>query len=127
MDERDFHPRWVHTILRNPWILRDCFYVMRKDGKFYVLYFENDQEREYIQVNSLWAIQGALMHFANWRPNIRLYYLHIETIPIWVRIWGFPLESYSIDLIEYLVVMIGPIEYVENMNQYRLLEFITVH
>ena len=57
-----------------------------KDGKFYVLCFENDQDKEYTQANNPWAIQSALMHFAHWRPNIWLYNLHVNTIPIWVQI-----------------------------------------
>ena len=84
MDERDFHPRRVQTILRNAWVLRDSFHVMGKDRKFHVLYFETDQDREYIQANSPWAVQGALMHFAHWKPNIWLYNFHVDNIPIWV-------------------------------------------
>ena len=45
LDERDFHPKRVQIILRNAWDLRDNFYVMGKDRKFYVLYFENEQDR----------------------------------------------------------------------------------
>ena len=56
VDERDFHPRRVQTILRNAWTLRDTFHVMGKDGKFHVFYFENNQDKEYIQVNSSWAV-----------------------------------------------------------------------
>ena len=110
MDERDFHPKKVQTILRNAWVLRDSFHVMGKDGKFYVLYFENDHDRKYIQANSPWVVQAALMHFAHWRLNIRLYNLHVDTIPIWVQIWGLLLEYLTIDFAEYLATMIGSIE-----------------
>ena len=65
VNEREFHPRRVQTILWNAWTLRDAFHVMGKDGKFYVFYFEKNQDMEYIQANNLWALQGALMHFTN--------------------------------------------------------------
>ena len=88
LNEGSFSPRRVQTCLRITWTLQDSFHVVGTEGKSYVFHFQSQKEKEYVLANGPRAIQEALMHFADWRPNIRLSYVHVESIPVWVQIWG---------------------------------------
>ena len=70
LDDRSFSPRRLQTILSAAWELQGRVQILGKDGKFYVLHFDNDEDCEYVCANSPWAIQGALLSIFHWRPNL---------------------------------------------------------
>ena len=84
-------------------------------------------DKEYVLAKGPWAVQGALIHFAAWRPNIRLPHVNVEYVPIWVQIWGLPLAYFVVDFAEYLGTIIGPVEWVDWPTGYpRNLRFLRV-
>ena len=58
-------------MLHVTWNLHASFQVMAKDKHFYMVYFELEEEKEYIFTNGLWALESACLVFFHWRPNIR--------------------------------------------------------
>lgn len=58
----------------------------------YVLHFESQEDRNIILADGTWAILGALMHVTHWIPNAILGRTLPVEIPIWVQLWGLPLE-----------------------------------
>ena len=84
LDDRTLSPRRIQTSLYIAWVLRDSFYVVGKEDEIYALYFQDMKDKDYVQENDPWFIPGALLHFASWRPNIRLSHVQVDSISVWV-------------------------------------------
>ena len=86
LDERSFSVICMQTILRQAWQLRREFQVVGRRGQFYIVQFESEEDRKYIYANGPWAVQGPLLVFVHWQPNIVLREFHITSMSIWVQI-----------------------------------------
>ena len=103
----------MQTILSDAWQLQGDFQVIYKQGKFYVVHFDNEEDREYIHAIGPWAVQDALLISVHWRPNIVLKDFHVLNFPIWVQIWDLPLEYHTLHFVEYLGPIIGLVEWID--------------
>ena len=125
LDECSFSPKRLQTILSASWELWGQIQILGKDGKFYVIHFDNDEDRKYICANSPWAVQGAFLSVFHWRLNLRLHTLRVLDIAVWIQIQGLPLDYHHLNFAEYVGAMVGPVDWVDWPNGFpRNLRFI---
>ncbi|CAL1356062.1 unnamed protein product [Linum trigynum] len=55
-----------------------------------------------------WHYHGNQIFFRKWAPGIEPVAPVIEILPIWVRIWGIPLEYHTLEGLEWVASTIGP-------------------
>ena len=65
LDDRSFSLTCMQAVLRHAWHLRSDFEVIKKSGSFYVVQFDNEDDREYTYTNGPWLVQGALLVFVH--------------------------------------------------------------
>ncbi|KAF7810342.1 reverse transcriptase [Senna tora] len=87
IDARQFPVRRLQHALNHAWRLQGRVTVMGREDNSYVIHFERMEDLYYIHAEGPWSVHGALFHLINWRPN-----LAITEVPLWVQLWGLPLE-----------------------------------
>ncbi|KAH1037952.1 hypothetical protein J1N35_039695 [Gossypium stocksii] len=68
--------------------------------------------RDYLFAENPWTFDGAFFVFDQWRPGMVLRNLQLLSAPIWVQIWGLPLEYIT----PYIALNIGAL--VGNILQF---------
>lgn len=92
VDCRQFTVRRMQAIVDNCWNLRGAVRVVGVSRNNYVFHFNNIQDRVFIMDEGPWAVQGGLIFFAPWEPNMVLTNYRIAEISVWIQLWGIPLE-----------------------------------
>ncbi|KAF7832321.1 Pyruvate carboxyltransferase [Senna tora] len=92
IDVRQFLVRRLQHALNHAWRLQGRVTVVGREDNTYVIHFERMEDLYYIHAEDPWSIHGALFHLINWRPNLVLTNLAITEVPLWIQIWGLPLE-----------------------------------
>lgn len=67
--------------------------------------------------NSPVAIKNKLLVLDSWTPNMDTEEYKVDSFPIWVQIWGLPLEYLSKDAAIILGTLIGPLHEVDFVDQ----------
>lgn len=97
IDEVPFSPQCMPDILHSAWHLKDSISVVEKHGHCYILKFNNAVDIKVVKDNSPWAVKNKLLFVDSWSPNLDLENHQVLSFPIWVQIWGLPLEYLSED------------------------------
>ncbi|KAF7839773.1 uncharacterized protein G2W53_008255 [Senna tora] len=53
----------------------------------------------------------------SWQPNLILEKYTLNSVPVWVEFWGFPLEYYTVDIVELVGSMVGNVLQVDFSDQ----------
>ena len=114
LDERSFFAIRVQPILQQAWQLQREFHVIGTQGQFYIVQFDTEEDRAYVHANRPCVVQGALLVFVHWRPNIILREFHITSLPIWVQIQHYPFEYQTFDFIGCLGSIFGLIDQIDR-------------
>jgi len=70
---------------------------------FFLIRFENEEDREYFVNNGPWSIVNSLLVVDRWLPNTIVREIQLESFPLWVQYWGLPLEYHN----EYVATVLG--------------------
>ena len=68
LDYRVFSVRTLQLLIDTYWNLRGEVSVMGRQRNFYVLRFQDDEDKDYIKENGPWSMQGALLVTNYWCP-----------------------------------------------------------
>lgn len=91
--------------------------VIGKTRNIYMIQFERMEDRWFMQYQGPWAIQNKLFVMDDWQPNMILSNLEFTSLPIWVQIWGLPLEYMSSNAAELLGSMVGDVIQTKAVDQ----------
>ena len=82
----------MQRLMNRAWNLRDRITVVGRESNHYIVHFNNMNDRNFMLLNGPWAIDGALLVFDLWEHNITLSSHIITQTPIWIQLWGLPLD-----------------------------------
>lgn len=92
IDCRKFPVRRLQAIVDNCWRLRGPVRVVGSSRNNYLFHFSSIEDRMFVLEEGPWSLQGGLMHFSPWEPNLVLINFSVSDIAVWVQLWGIPLE-----------------------------------
>ncbi|XWS53970.1 hypothetical protein CRYUN_Cryun10bG0046700 [Craigia yunnanensis] len=82
----------MQRLVNKAWRLREGISVVGRDDNNYIFHFNNSNDHRFMLLNGPWSIDGALLIFELWQPNIQLRFYTINNTLIWEQLWGLPLE-----------------------------------
>lgn len=85
----------MQTIIDKAWSLQGSVRVRGKAGSNYIFEFDNIADMQFLAEEGPWAVQNKLLMLDYWVPNLILTQHQVTECPIWVQIWGLPLEHLS--------------------------------
>lgn len=128
VDCRHFTVRRLQGIVDNCWNLQGAVRVVGVSRNNYVLHFNNLHDRIFILEEGPWSVLGGLLFFAPWEPNLVLTDYHIAEIPVWIQLWGIPLEFQTPAVGSALGSILGVCLEVDWSLEFpRNLRFIRIH
>lgn len=92
IDCRRFTVRRMQALVNSFWNLRGAVRVVGSSDNNFVFHFSSNDDRFFILQVGPWAFQGGLLFFSPWEPNLVLTNFRVSEIPVWVQLWGLPLE-----------------------------------
>nr|POE48964.1 uncharacterized protein CFP56_49428 [Quercus suber] len=111
LDYRKFSVNRLQQIITSAWRIRGSVSVVGRESYCYIIHFEDLEDLNHICNEGPWAVDGALLVFEKWRPNLILSHLQLNYISVWVQLHGLPLE-YP-ELAEEMGQMMGILERVD--------------
>ncbi|CAL1406465.1 unnamed protein product [Linum trigynum] len=82
--------------------------VSRFGARMFVFQFPSSSTSKWVFRTGPWHFQGNQLYLRKWSPGIQPVNLLVETLPIWVSIWGIPLEYHSTEGLEWIASTVGP-------------------
>ena len=89
------------------WTDYGLFDTLATDSGIYFFTFSCEEKRDAVLEGGPWYIAGQPLILQPWRPNLRLDKKNAHTIPIWVNIYGVPLELWNPKGISFITSYIG--------------------
>lgn len=107
----------MSSIIQHAWNLQGTVTVEGLFHQCYVFKFENAADMKVLKDNSPMAVKNKLLVLDSWTPNMDYEHYTVESFPIWVQIWGLPLEYLSEDTAMILGTFIGPVHAIDFQDQ----------
>ncbi|CAL1396008.1 unnamed protein product [Linum trigynum] len=95
---------WATAIWGRDGVVR----VSRFGDRMYVFQLPSSSTSKWVLRSGPWHFQGNQLYLRKWTPGIQPVTPLVETLPIWVSIWGIPLEYHSIEGLEWIASTVGP-------------------
>ncbi|OMO84704.1 hypothetical protein COLO4_21887 [Corchorus olitorius] len=95
MDTKKYSTHFIQQWINRVWELGDNAEVLSRDKNKVVIYFEKELDKQFVLQENPWSIDGSMILMEEWRENTKLKNMTIQSTPIWMQIWGLPLEYLS--------------------------------
>ncbi|KAF7807377.1 Pyruvate carboxyltransferase [Senna tora] len=117
----------LQNIINRVWNLQHPVRVVGRSKNVFAFEFGCDLDKEIIHHEGPWAIQNKFLVMQSWQPNLILKKHTLNSVPVWVEFWGFPLEYYTSDIAELVGSMVGTVLQVDFSDQgFRNLRYLRV-
>ncbi|OMO98855.1 Endonuclease/exonuclease/phosphatase [Corchorus olitorius] len=91
-DIRVFSVNYLQSLIRREWRSTGAIQVVGRQGKLYIIFVENEADRDKIVRRGLYAFQGAFFAVDWWHTNSPFRDIVPARVPVWLQIWDLPLE-----------------------------------
>ena len=81
--------------------------------------FNSKEESEAILEGGPWHIAGQPLILRNWQPRLQLSKEALSKIPIWIHIYGVPLELWNEEGLSHIASIIGKPLHVDKLTASR--------
>ncbi|CAL1357004.1 unnamed protein product [Linum trigynum] len=95
--------QWATSLWGRDGVVR----VSKFGPRLMVFQFPSAATGKWVFKSGPWHFQGNPVYFRKWFPGIQPVTPAIETPPIWVKLWGIPLEYHSFEGHEWIASTIG--------------------
>lgn len=109
IDYRSYTIEALQAYFDQHWITNERVSVDGCSGRNFLIHFQDPRDLQFAWFHAPCSMQGALIAIEHWIPNSRLNDILIQSIPLWVQIWGMPLEYQSPTLAVNMGSMIGEV------------------
>ncbi|OMO74878.1 Endonuclease/exonuclease/phosphatase [Corchorus olitorius] len=109
VDMRRFSTQSIQSFIDREWETEGRATVMGREGDRYLIHINNEDDRRRALERTPWAFDGALFATVKWQPNTPLRETRIDTIELWLQIWGLPFEYQFPDMAQRLARSAGEI------------------
>lgn len=107
----------MHEIIQKAWKLQGSVRVRGKARANYVYEFDNVEDMQFLVDEGPWAIQNKLLVMEFWTPNLVLSEHTVTKCPLWVQIWGLPLEYLTTANAVAIRSLVGHAIHVDSTDQ----------
>ncbi|KAF7841825.1 reverse transcriptase [Senna tora] len=107
----------LQNIINRVWNLQHPVRVVGRSKNVFAFEFGCDLDKEIIHHEGPWAIQNKFLVMQSWQPNLILEKHTLNSVPVWVEFWSFPLEYYTFDIAELVGSMVGTVLQVDFSDQ----------
>lgn len=97
----------VNSIARRLWTKAGLVNVLSSDKGFYFFKFIYDDGVEKVLKGGPWHMANCPIVLRKWQPNLCLSKEDFSTVPLWVKIYGIPLEFQFADGLSYMASRVG--------------------
>ncbi|XP_058181318.1 uncharacterized protein LOC131299756 [Rhododendron vialii] len=77
------------------WGNPSCFKVVEVGDNLFQFVFGKEDEIFRVLAGKPWFFNNSFLILSRWSPEMKLQQLVFQHSPIWVQIWGLPLQFYS--------------------------------
>ncbi|KAI8537357.1 hypothetical protein RHMOL_Rhmol09G0017700 [Rhododendron molle] len=91
--------------------------VVTLDNKFFVFNFRDVAALDYILENGPYFYGGKHIVIKKWHPGMHLTKGAFSSVPVWVKLYNVPLESWTEDGLSYIASYIGNPLYLDDFTQ----------
>lgn len=92
IDKKPIPSTHMHELIQKAWSLQGAVQVRGKAGPNYIFEFTNAEDMQFMIDEGPWAVQNKLLVLDYWTPNLILQEHRVTECPLWIQIWGLPLE-----------------------------------
>lgn len=88
----------LQNMLKMAWRTEQVEFTQWEAGT-YVVKFQSESEKNRILEGGPWRFSSHLIIFQPWKPNTPLHCYEFNTCPLWVQVYGLPLEWCTEDML----------------------------
>lgn len=92
IDVRSFSPDLLENRLIRLWKLDAPFHIEGQVGNYFLLKFSSQTDLDFVIDNGPWSLDNSFLVVDRLQPNMTLHTMRVSAIPIWVQLWGLPLD-----------------------------------
>ena len=101
------------------WADYGLFDTLATDSGVYFFTFSCEEKRDAVLEGGPWYVAGQPLILQQWKPSLRLDTKNANSIPIWVNLYGIPLELWNPKGISFIASYIGKPLRVDRMTASR--------
>lgn len=107
LDTRTFTPDRLADRLTRLWKLDSPFWVEGQVGNYFLFKFSYPLDLDFVIENGPWSVDNSLLVVDRLLPNMALHSMRVVAIPVWVQLWGLPLDYHIPNVARDLGNVIG--------------------
>lgn len=101
----NFHA--VKAITTKLWSNYGLLEVLSIENRYYFFKFSNYEAAEKVLENGTWHMSNRPLVLKKWMPNLTLFKEELQSIPLWIKLCGVPIEYWSSDGLSYIASAVG--------------------
>ncbi|KAF5179750.1 reverse transcriptase, partial [Thalictrum thalictroides] len=102
-------------LIRN-WNIRGKFDLVKVADGIVSITFSREIDYQFVLENGPWEIHGYIISFKKWSKDLGLEEFDFPLFPIWIQVFGLPLERHSIQNIERIGASLGKLLTVDSVG-----------
>jgi hypothetical protein len=110
LSEKPLHKLSLNQALSNMWCNPKDLKVTELQQQFLQITMENTDDFKRIIKGSPWILRNSWLVVKEWEGNIKIEDMDFRFVPIWVQLWGLPLQIQTKDMGKKLGARIGRVE-----------------
>lgn len=125
IDNKPIPSNRMQDTIQKAWKLQGNVTVRGKSKSNYVFEFENVEDMQCLIDEGPWAVQNKLLVLDYWTPNLILDEHKVVECPLWLQIWGLPLEYLTTANAVAIGSLVGHVIHVDFSDQgIRILRYL---
>ena len=109
----------VTSSTKRLWADYGLFDTLATDSGIFFFTFSSEVQRDAVLEGGPWYIAGQPFILQPWKPSLRLDKKDVQSIPIWINLYGIPLELWNPKGISFIASYIGKPLCVDRMTASR--------
>ncbi|KAJ9535532.1 hypothetical protein OSB04_un001334 [Centaurea solstitialis] len=81
--------------------------VILNDQGYFFFKFSSEQGLNFVFENGPWLFNGMPIFIQKWEPDLCFDKPEPKRVPLWVNIYGLPLDVWDLDILSYLASVVG--------------------
>lgn len=106
----------VNSLAHRLWDELGLEEVLSSDNGFYFFKFENSESLNQVLDRAPWHMANRPLVLKKWHPNMTLLFEELKTIPLWMKLFGVPLEYWTPVGLGHIASAVGKALHTDKMT-----------
>ncbi|XP_075665169.1 uncharacterized protein At4g02000-like [Castanea sativa] len=120
---KSFNKRAAKNTMRRAWGLEDRLRITEVGPNLFQFKFTSEFDLNRILRGGPWSCDNQLLMLKRWRKGMAIGNIRMETVTLWIQIWGAPLDMYSSRVAKEVGSRLGLVEEVEQRKGHDELNY----